>query len=522
MVRAKPPRRVEMRPPQVLRVVVPILTLVALAVAGAGLLLRDARPPQPDPPELGDDAAPWPAPNQDLASTRSLADSEIDSANVPELRPAWRFRFRGSPGPSGIFASTPVAASGRVYLQDLNSSVYALELSNGELVWESRRAAPNTGPNGLAIGYGRIYASTDAAAFALDAETGRALWRTRLAGPTEQFVQIAPVVARGLVYTSTVGFPPGGRGALYAVDADAGDVAWRFPVIRDRWRFPRLAGGGGAWNPLSVDDGRVYAGTSNPGPWGGTPERPNGGAFPGPVPYSDSLLALDGDTGKLLWHDQVTPHDVRDHDFQLSPVLATVDAPGGERELVIGGGKGGRVIAWDRETHARLWEAEVGLHRNDTGPLPKHEVTVCPGLLGGIETPMAYSESRLFVPVVDLCARGSATGYDRLRDLDPASGRGQLIALDAASGRTLWKRRLPAPAFGCATVASDVVFTVTYEGVVRAFRTTDGAALWRARLPAGSNSCPAVAGDTLLVGAGVAHPALDRPRLELVAFRLGG
>jgi alcohol dehydrogenase (cytochrome c) len=500
---------------------VPALTLVLAVIWGAGLSACGAE--ETDPPELGKNAGLWPAPNHDLESTRAAGASAIDSASVSELRPAWRFRFRGRPGQSGIFASTPLAAAGRVYVQDLESSVYALDLESGRLVWGWRRRAPNSGPNGLALGYGRIYGATDAAAFALDSETGRPLWRTRLAGPTEQFVQIAPIAADGLVYTSTVGFPPGGAGALYALDADDGAVAWRFSTIRDPWRFPRLAGGGGAWSPFSVDGGgRVFVGTSNPGPWGGTPEHPNGGAYPGPVPYTSSLLALDGETGELLWHDQVTPHDVRDYDFQLSPMLAGVETADGERELVIGAGKAGRVIAWDRETHERLWETEVGLHRNDTGPLPRREVTVCPGLLGGVETPMAYADGRVFVPVVDLCARGSATSYERLRDLDPAEGRGRLVALDAATGGQLWERRLSAPTFSCATVASDVVFTVTYDGVVHAFRVEDGSPLWETRLRAGSNSCAAVAGDTLLVGAGVPHPGFERPSLELVAFRLNG
>jgi glucose dehydrogenase len=503
------------------RVATTILALVAAGglvalVAGGG-----SEEEESSPPELAGDAMMWPAPNQNLAATRAVSGAEIDSTNVAALERVWGFRLRGRPGPSGILASNPLVAGGRVHIQDLNSSVYALELETGEVVWDSLRRAPNTGPNGVGLGYGSIYAVTDTAVFAVDAATGKPLWRTRLARPTEQFVQIAPVISDGLVYASTVGFPPGGRGAIYALDAENGAIAWRFGVIRDPWRIPRLAGGGGAWSPFSLDDqGILYAGTSNPGPWGGTHERPNGGAYPGPVLYTSSLLALDGESGELLWHDQVTPHDVRDYDFQLSPILTRAETADDEREVVIGAGKAGRVIAWDRETRERLWETEVGLHRHDTGPLPAREVTVCPGLLGGVETPMAYSEGRVFVPVVDLCARGSATSYDRLRDLDPAAGRGRLLALDAATGEPLWERRLSAATFGCATVASDVVFTVTYDGIVRAFDVEHGEPLWRARLRAGSNSCPAIADDTLLVGAGVPHPAFDRAALELVAFRL--
>jgi alcohol dehydrogenase (cytochrome c) len=116
---------------------------------------------------------------------------------------------------------------------------------------------------------------------------------------------------------------------------------------------------------------------------------------------------------------------------------------------------------------------------------------------------MAFAEGRLFVPVVDLCAWGSAVAREKLTELDPTSGRGRVVALAASTGRTLWQRRLPSPVFGCATVANDVVFTSTYAGVVYALDAQSGSMLWHARLRAGSNACPAVAGDLLLLGAGV-------------------
>jgi glucose dehydrogenase len=87
-------------------------------------------------------------------------------------------------------------------------------------------------------------------------------------------------------------------------------------------------------------DGRIYWGTGNPYPWGGSRNRPNGGMYPGPVRHTDSLLVLDGRTGELIWSDQVTPHDVRDYDFQLPPLLTG--------SLVVGAGTARRVIAGDR------------------------------------------------------------------------------------------------------------------------------------------------------------------------------
>jgi outer membrane protein assembly factor BamB len=457
----------------------------------------------------------WSLPNGDLAGTRYAAGSRIGTENVGHLRVRWRFRFMGHPGFSGIFASTPVADGDTVYIEDLESSVFALRRSTGSVRWTRRFAAPNEGPNGLALGGGRVYGATDSDAFALDAATGRLLWRRHLTSPSEQFVDVAPVAWEGLVFLSTIGYSPFGRGAIYALDAVTGRVRWKFVTIAHPWPYPRESGGGGLWYPVSVDaQDRLYAGNSNPTPWGGTPKRPNGGAFPGPVPYTDSLLVLDARTGRLLWHDQVTRHDVRDYDFEATPILVTL----GHAEVVFGAGKGGRVIAWDRSTQRRLWAAIVGVHRNDVGPLPRHRVTVCPGLLGGVETPMAYAHGRLFVPVVDLCGWGSAIARQAVSSVDPAQGRGRLVALDATTGRTVWDRRLASPNLGCATVSNDVVFTSTYDGTVYALSTRDGVLLWRARMRAGVNACPAVVGDLLLVGAGV--PNSRRARPELVAFGL--
>jgi alcohol dehydrogenase (cytochrome c) len=474
------------------------------------------------PPELGRYAGEWPAPNADLSSTRAAHGSPITAANVAHLRLAWQFRFTAQPGFSGIVAATPIALDDRVYVQDLDSNVFALDAATGRLVWRRLFRQMNGGPNGLAAGYGRVYGNTRLATFALDARTGRLVWLRRIARAPAERIDIAPTVANGLVYTSTVGLPPGGKGVLYALDAATGRIRWAFDTIRGAWAVPKEAAGGGSWWPLSVDPGgRVYAGTANPYPWGGTPRHPNGGAYRGRALYTDSLLALGGTTGRLLWYDQVVAHDVRDYDLNASPILARAAVSGRTRDVAFGAGKGGVVYAWDRSTRRRLWRAEVGLHRNDRGPLPPRRVTVCPGLLGGVETPMAYADERLFVPVVNLCMRGSATGYESLLNLDVAGrGRGALVALDARNGRRLWTRSLPAPLFGCATVANDVVFAPTLDGQVYALDAATGRTLWQALARAGINACPAVDGDTLLVGAGTVYPDRLNPVYSLLAYRL--
>jgi alcohol dehydrogenase (cytochrome c) len=455
-------------------------------------------------------------PSADLSGTRDAPGTAIDAASAGGLTVRWRRELTGAPTYTGRFASTPVAAGDTLYVQDLRSDVYALDRDSGRVRWRHRYDAPTEGPNGLAVDGGRVYGATDTDAFALDAASGRELWRRHLTNVRERYVDIAPVPWRGLVFLSTVGYSPFGRGAIYGLDAVTGLVIWKFDTIEKPWRHPAEAGGGGLWYPVSVDeDGRLYAGNSNPTPWGGTPERPNGGAFPGPARWTDSLIVLDALTGRLLWADQVTPHDIRDHDFQATPILATV---GGE-DLVFGAGKGGRVIAWDRATRKRVWEREIGIHRNDRGPLPPQRVVVCPGLLGGVETPMAYADGRLYVPAVDLCGHGSATTRQEYTSIDPSTGTGRLAALDAASGRVLWQRRLPEVNFGCATVANDVVFTSTFDGTAYGFAAADGEQVWRARLPAGSNACPAVVGDLVVFGAGVPRAG---GTTQLVAYGLSG
>jgi outer membrane protein assembly factor BamB len=478
------------------------LLLCAGPAAGSGARAADAS---------------WPSANGSVTSQRAATATELDAQTIPHLKVRWRFRLHSGGTSFGAITSNPIIRGNLVYLQDSTSSVYALDAHNGALRWKHALQAPNDGPNGVSLSGPRLFGATDTTVFALDAASGRRLWSRRLVTRFEQFIAIAPVVDRGRVYVSTQGFVPGGRGALYALSATTGKLVWRFQTVRLPLKHPAASGGGGAWNPVSVDEhGNVYAGISNPDPWGGSRAFPNGGLFPGPALYTDSLVVLDGATGRLRWYDQVTPHDIRDHDFQASPILATV----GGRGAVFGAGKGGRVVAWDRTTHARLWSRAVGLHLHDSGPLSVRPEQVCPGLLGGVLTPMAYAAGRLFVPVVELCSQESAVTSQDAFARPPAQGKGTVYALAAATGKTVWQVHLGSAPFGCATVARDAVIVPTYDGRVVALAASDGHTLWRTRLRAGNNSCPAVGKDVLIVAGGAPHPGFAHPVTEVVAYGL--
>jgi outer membrane protein assembly factor BamB len=308
----------------------------------------------------------------------------------------------------------------------------------------------------------------------------------------------------------------------WALDAATGNPKWKFNTVSDGaklWGNPKVNSGGGLWYPPAVDSqGRVFISVANPAPLYGTPKFPNGSSRPGPDLYTDSLVALDGQTGKRLWFRQAIAHDVRDYDLMIPAITTTATVQGTPTEIVLVAGKMGKAYAYRADNGKRLWTLSVGKHQNDTGPLPRKVISVFPGDLGGVETPMALAENRLFVPWLNFATRGSASGIAGA-SLNFKTGSGGLTAVNPATGKVLWQRTLPSEDFGAATVANDVVFTSTYAGTVYAFDTTTGKTLWTTKAPAGINAFPAIDGDTLLVGA-AAPGFLKKPQFQLIAYSL--
>jgi outer membrane protein assembly factor BamB len=523
-----------------------LLVLAVSAAVGLAASTRGVSGVGQAPPEWAANAGSWPAHNYDLANTRATTRTAINSANVSSLKVKWRFPLKGVSA-FGAFASTPIVLDGTVYFQDLNSNVYAVDRNTGKLRWRHVFNKPSIGPNGIAYGWGRIYGATETSAFALDGKTGNLLWSRRLIRNGREGIDMAPQLYDNTVLFSTVpgnvnAFYEGGAlGVVWALDAATGKPKWKFNTISDGARLrgnPRVNSGGGLWYPPAVDSqGRVFLSVANPAPFPGTKRYPNGSSRPGPNLYTDSLVALDGQTGKLLWYRQALPHDLRDYDLQIPAVVTQVPVHGVQTEVVLVAGKMGKVFAYragdgallrtaaggkQRNDGRLLWALSVGKHQNDSGPLPRKPVTVFPGILGGVETPMALAENRLFVPWLDYPTRMSATGISGglgggLGNY--RNGRGGFTAVDATSGKLLWQRKLPSMDLGAATVANDVVFTSTYDGTIYAFDTKTGRTLWSAKARAGINSFPAIDGDTLLIGAATSG-FFKNPHFELIAYAL--
>ena len=489
------------------------------------------------PPEFADETN-WPTEHGNLRGTRSAGGSSISSDTVDQLGVAWQLPVEVS-SPYGAMTAAPIIVGDTVYLQDMQSNIWSIDKATGEVNWRAEYNVSLLGPNGLAVAYGRVYGGLGdtAEAVCVDAESGEKLWRVPLSNNPYEGIDIAPVVYDNIVYISTVPgdsqsfYQGGSKGILYGLDAGNGDTLFQWDTTVDGlWGNFRVNSGGGLWHPPTVgDDGNLYLSVANPAPFPGNEEFPNGSSRPGPNLYTNSLVSLDPEAGAVRWFISVKPHDLLDLDLHLSPILATVPIEGEDRQIAMSSGKLGVVIAADQDTGEELWRVEVGTHKNDNiQELPLDEyVETWPGNLGGVETPMSYTDGKVFAAVVEMPSAYSATDWQEpLFDL--TTGRGLLVALDASNGAALWSAELPTTPFGGTAVANDVVFTGGLDGIVRGHDINTGEQVFTFQTPAGLNAPFSISGDFLFVPAGgpliasedTADPAPETAQ-ELIAFQIG-
>lgn len=456
--------------------------------------------------------ASWPYSNVDLANTRDATGSTISAADVSRLAEAWTFKLTGEAAATvqhfGSLTANPIVQNGVVYIQDLDSDVYALSLATGRLQWEYECDQPEKsgpGPNGVAVAAGRVYGLTPTAAFALSATTGRTIWvNSDLLHTGQGTFGIQPQVADGRVYlASQLGSGPGG-GVLLALSASSGALLWRFnTVVGPEPGVQALGvGAGGAWEtPLVSPDGSVTYGIGNPYQTAAAAI-----AHPAVDLYTDSDVNLDAATGKLRWYYQGLPDDFNDHDMETSPLSAHA----GGVSVVIGAGKMGYVYEMNAATGKLIWKTPVGEHNghdNDSLEALEHHntltapFTILPGPLGGVLTDLAAAGNSVYVATLDV-----PVTYTTLNLRIQASGAhpatGEVEALNLTTGRVEWDRKVTELPLGAVTVSNDLVFTTLYDGALIALNRRTGAIVYRRQLPTSTNSPIAIAGSTVIVPAG--------------------
>ncbi|NNC63863.1 MAG: PQQ-dependent dehydrogenase, methanol/ethanol family, partial [Gammaproteobacteria bacterium] len=463
------------------------------------------------------DGSRWLTFGGDYSNQRHSPLTQITPANVDRLVPQWTFQT----GELEKFETTPLLRDNVLYVTGPLNTAWALDARTGRPFWEYRRELPENLTaccglvnRGFAMLGDKLYMVTlDAHLLAFDSATGRIVWDATLADYSIGYAAtIAPIAANGNIIVGVAGGEFGIRGFIDAYDADTGERAWRFYTIPgpgepgnetwagDSWR----TGGASVWvtGAFDPDLNLLYYGIGNPGPDYHSESRL------GDNLYSDSIVALDADSGELRWHYQFTPHDVHDWDATEVPILADIEIEGEQRGVVMFANRNGFYYTLDRATGELLvaepfvrttWAEEIGV---DGRPilLPGHTPTedgeiTCPDLRGGTNfwPPSFDPETGLFfVNAREGCMTyfsweqeyipgqrytGGAGQY--IRDDPDMPHYGALRALNPATGERIWEFRYPTPSgAGLLTTASELIFTGDEQGNLIALNSRSGEPLW--------------------------------------------
>ncbi len=349
-------------------------------------------------------SANWLSYNGDYTGRRYSALREINVGNVTRLRAQWVFHAPNS----DRLEVTPVVFDGIMFVTSANDA-YALDAQTGRTLWHYSRPitegliddASQHHNRGVGIWHSRIYMETDNAhLLCLDARSGHLLWDVAYTDGNKNYgATSAPLVVKDRVLVGTSGGDDGVRGFVAAYDAETGKQAWRFWTIPAPGEFGSSSwpgeswtlGGGTTWMPGTFDPelNTIFWGTSNPAP------DFDGGPRPGDDLYTDCLLALDPDTGKLKWYFQFTPHDLFDYDATETPMLVDANFRGQPRKLVVEANRNGFIYVLDRVNGKFLsatrfaeklnWASGIDEKgrpiRTEVQPTEKG-ARVCPGMVG--------------------------------------------------------------------------------------------------------------------------------------------
>jgi len=457
---------------------------------------------------------------------------QITKETVKRLSPVWVFQAGSAGMQSGSSTysneASPIVVEGVMYVSGPDGKCWALDAKTGEELWRYKHASPydvslccGNVNRGVAVGHGKVYMATlNAHVVALDATTGEKVWDTT-AGDVRagESRTAAPVLAKDMVIVGSSGGEFGTRGCLDAFDAHTGERRWRrymipkpgepgsetWPADGEAWQ----RGGGNCWVTPTYDPELelLYPGTGNPAP------DFDGAVRPGDNLYTDSVVAVDVNTGEIRWHYQFTPHDLWDYDSTMENLL--FEGPDG-RKLLAHADKNGYFFVLDR-TNGELVRVFPFVDRITWGEIsPEGKVTAkvypdeegvpvhfWPGPAGGKEwTHMSYSRQTglIYVPVQEV----GATATRRRREfkesipywgagvaVDIEDFYGYVAAIDPNTGEEKWRWRNEYPM--CAstlTTAGGLVFQGTPTGQFVALDAETGEKLWEFQCGSGHHSSP--------------------------------
>jgi alcohol dehydrogenase (cytochrome c) len=437
-------------------------------------------------------------------SQRYSTLTQITPENVSRLRLEWVYQAQSAERSDTKFEATPLAVDGMMYTVRPPNDVVALDAATGQVQWTkpypvatTARACCGRVNRGLGILGDTLFMGTlDGHLLAINAKDGRTLWNVAVGRPEAGYsLTHAPLVIKDTVIAGPAGGEYGIRGFLAAFDAKTGTERWRFYTVPgpgepgfdswsgDSWK----TGGGPIWMTGSYDPDTnlTYWGTGNPAP------VYNGDVRLGDNLYTDSVVALDADTGKLKWHYQFTPHDEQDMDSAQVPVLADLTWQSRPRKLLLWGNKNGSFYVLDRTNGELLLRKPYGMSTNWLSPSfsPATGLFYLPA--GGGAVPNIIKDTGPYVEGQQFMGGRIQPLGQRLTQVPPAEppvipGRRAggpataVIAISPATGDPTWQ--VTVKTAGLLTTASNLLFTGDRDGYFRALDARTGRELWKVLL----------------------------------------
>ncbi len=496
----------------------------------------------------------WPSYGLDYAETRFSRLGQVNAGNVKELGLVWSYNLESTRG----VEATPLVVDGVMYVSASWSVVHAIDTRTGKRLWTfdpkvdksiGYKGCCDVVNRGVALYQGKVFvASYDGRLIAVDAVTGRKLWEkdTIIDHSRAYTITGAPRVFKGKVIIGNSGAEYGVRGYITAYDAGSGEQKWRwFTVPGDpakpfedasmaraaqTWdpagKWWEAGGGGTAWDTLTFDPelNLMYVGTGNGSPWAHRTRSPAGGDNL----YLASIVALDPDTGKYVWHYQETPGDNWDYTSTSPMILADLKIDGQPRKVILHAPKNGFFFVIDR-TDGRFISAKNYVDVNWTtgydangrpAEVPEARATdkpydAIPGPYGGHNwQSMSFNPQTglVYVPAQNVPANlmddkrwrfnasapgaiQSNTGWNTGKIVGSASPAnkpfGRLIAWDPVQQKAAWTQEYVAPwNGGTLTTAGNLVFQGTSDGRLIAYDARNGDKLWETPTGTGVIAAP--------------------------------
>jgi alcohol dehydrogenase (cytochrome c) len=443
----------------------------------------------------------WLYASKDYSGQRFVDLRQITPQNARQLRATCIYRSNVA----GATQTNPLVYKGVMYLT-IDKAIVAIDATtcreHWTYNWEPKGGVLSPANRGVALKDGRVVRGTaDGYLIAVDMVSGTLLWSQKIAdAKTSQYLSMPPLIYEDLVIYGPAGADWGAKNWIGAFALSTGEPVWRFNLIpdagepgADTWNDPqaREHGGGSVWTPLALDvaKGVLYVPVGNPSPDFYPDVRP------GTNLYTNSAVALDIKTGKLLWYQQFAPNDANDRDLsQVSPLFSAT-VKGKPRNLLTVSGKDGLLRMLDRDSHDVLYELPITTRTNFDAAPTVAGAHGCPGLLGGMEwNGPAYSPvtKTLYVAAVDWC--GTFTKSDKAPQFtenahyyggavtpDPREqARGWLQAIDVTTGTMRWRQQWPTPLVaGITATSGGMLFTGDLNNDFLAIDARNGKTLYR-------------------------------------------